>query len=273
MAISSGEGKLTNCIVGTASDWIRLALKENDLDQALSFCTKLQGEYNLMFSLFNNIFGQFLPHLREMFRENQQVAAEAVEEEINKGQIERAIQLLAQKQEEYLSLHQKYTHFFAALLDHLVQVRGEEGFFKALEEIGERLKPGIEKQSEMSTDEFVSLTKTLHSQNFARFKVEEDEYKFTFSLDPCGTGGKLLRSGFYESNKGYVTINPEWPGICKGRSVPAYCAHCLFWFEVLPVRWFGRPLQITSPPRSPDAPCIIQIYKEVSKIPTNYYGA
>lgn len=252
---------------GTISDHIRSALEQEDPDQALADCAKLPNEYALMFSLFNNIFTAFLPYLIKNFFENQSLKAKAIEQQIRRGEAKQALRLLAEKQEEYGSLHQNYTLFFAHLLDHLLQTGGSKALFMALEQLGEHLKSGIARQEKMDSFQYASLMQAVHSQNLAHFTMEEGENKFTFSLSPCGTGGRLLRSGFYKSEKMYVPIGPALSCACKGRLVPAYCAHCLFWFEILPSRWFGRPLQATWPPEKPADPCMIYVYKDIRKIP------
>ena len=78
--------------------------------------------------------------------------------------------------------------------------------------------------------------------NPGAFTVEEDDEKFTFSMNPCGSGQRLWRNGAYRGENAFgVTIRGhDWS---YGRAgYPLYCTHCTFMNESLPINWYGLPL-------------------------------
>ena len=81
------------------------------------------------------------------------------------------------------------------------------------------------------------------------FTITEDEEKVTFSMNPCGSGQRLVRNGAYEGlpDGGVHAEAHDWSFDRKG--FPLYCTHCSFMNESLPIQWSGYPLYPSEPPR------------------------
>ena len=75
-----------------------------------------------------------------------------------------------------------------------------------------------------------TLAKVWH-YHVAKFRVEEEEHRFRFVLDPCGSGGRLFRGEFHLDSFHYGDeLSPlveEKHSIAFNREgAPHYCTHC-----------------------------------------------
>jgi hypothetical protein len=107
--------------------------------------------------------------------------------------------------------------------------------------------------------------------------MKEDKEKISMILDPCGSGGRMMRVGeidglpprteapffFGKTRKPY-----SWSWGKKG--VPYYCAHCCV-LEILDVERFGFPRRVVQFPKKPDQPCTWLFYKDPNAIPDIYF--
>ena len=104
------------------------------------------------------------------------------------------------------------------------------------------------------------------------FTIAEDDEKFTFSMNPCGSGQRLVRMGRYEGPNalGVTKRAHDWS---YGReNFPLYCTHCSFMNESLPIRWIGYPLYPSDPPEDYGRdPCTWYWYKDPADIPERHW--
>lgn len=104
------------------------------------------------------------------------------------------------------------------------------------------------------------------------FRVEEDDEKFTFIMDPCGSGGRLLRKGSYGPPLGFGLTSRAWPWSFNRENFPYYCTHCAFINESLPLRHNGIPSWPLDPPAAAGDACRWYIYKDKGAIPERFYA-
>ena len=74
------------------------------------------------------------------------------------------------------------------------------------------------------------------------FTITEDDEKVTFTMNPCGSGQRLVRKGLYEGPKGYGRTREAHDWSYGRKDFPLYCTHCSFMNESLPIQWSGYPL-------------------------------
>lgn len=65
----------------------------------------------------------------------------------------------------------------------------------------------------------------------ADFRVHEEDDRFVFTLDPCGSGGRLFRGKMWRDLYRYgQPLSPTVPGphpiVFMRRDAPSYCSHC-----------------------------------------------
>lgn len=112
-------------------------------------------------------------------------------------------------------------------------------------------------------------------------EYEEDEEKFTFRFDPCGSGGRILRGDTVEGTPARTSEPYGW-GVVQGehdfawnkRGVCYYCTHCCVVMQQKPIEAFGYPVRVVEPPIYPDktdAKCTWHVYKDPLKVPERFY--
>jgi hypothetical protein len=103
------------------------------------------------------------------------------------------------------------------------------------------------------------------------FEVGEDDEKLTFTMNPCGSGQRLVRLGKYgEDGFGSTDGAHSWTYGREG--FPLYCTHCAFMNEALPIRWIGYPVYPSDPPEDFEHdPCTWYWYKDPADIPERHF--
>jgi len=105
-----------------------------------------------------------------------------------------------------------------------------------------------------------------------KFSIHEDVEKFTFRLDPCGSGLRLWKKGFYDQKEPGKVSEKARPWTYNRKRFPYYCIHCPFLNELLPYESsYGSIMWPVDPPAGPDDICQWHIYKDRNKIPEKYY--
>ena len=104
-----------------------------------------------------------------------------------------------------------------------------------------------------------------------RFRIAEDDEKFTFYLDPCGSGGRLWKKGWYEPSRGGRLSVKARPWTYNRKDFPYYCIHCAFLNEILPYEVVGYPLVPVDPLQNAGDVCTWYVYKDPNRIPDRFY--
>jgi hypothetical protein len=106
------------------------------------------------------------------------------------------------------------------------------------------------------------------------FELVETEDRFTLRFDPCGTGGRTLRTEAPDAlpvSEEPHTWNHGEPGVC------VYCAHCIVLQEEMPIDRFGYPLRVIDPPRRTEdgltqgGQCQWTLFKDLAAVPDEVY--
>jgi len=108
--------------------------------------------------------------------------------------------------------------------------------------------------------------------------VTEEPGRFVFSLNPCGSGGRMRRIGELDKTPprteppyNFGKTKKAYPWSWGKKGVLYYCVHCCVMSEIMPIEWGGFPLRVIEYPDHPSDPCIAYIYKEPELIPEKYY--
>jgi len=104
-----------------------------------------------------------------------------------------------------------------------------------------------------------------------KIRIEEDAEKFVFTMEPCGSGGKLVRDGIYGPSTNFYRVRKPYLMTYGQRDFSVYCAHCIF-HEIVGIEETGVPLFIMVPPNKPgEEPCRMLLFKDPKEIPPEYY--
>ena len=214
--------------------------------------------------------------LEQLSRPTMDRAIEAIES----GDLERAKQLCEEMKHEWRVLHDVMVAGMGGLISFVQERLGDDGVADAWSWSLERgWKPHVEEIDRRDRRQIVDALAAnwrAHScsgtgPHPGAFTISEDDEKFTFAMNPCGSGQRLWRMGAYEGENalGVTRNGHDWS---YGReNFPLYCTHCSFMNELLPMRWIGYPLYPSDPPDDFDSdPCTWYWYKDPADIPDRH---
>ena len=200
--------------------------------------------------------------LEEMGKRNVDVLVEA----IDAGDLDRAKYLAKRMHQECLAMHDALIDWITGILTFVGRRLGYETLHDAHQE-------GCRAWIEPLTEIFrgadvrrraVVLTKILRG-HMMPLSVEEDDEKFTFVLDPCGSGGRQIQAGKYEPPRDFLKIKTAQALSLGRENLPVYCSHHLF-EQLIPEEILGYPLFIVKPAEKlGEGPCRFYLYKDPKK--------
>ena len=193
-----------------------------------------------------------------------------VQEAIDAGDKEKAKDLAKRMYREFNYLHDGYMFWVTGLLTYIYKNYGIEAVEKAEREahtIEAKVvfKPS-EKKDIRSLVEHMAGGMRGHLQPIT---VKEDDEKITVTMEPCGSGERLIQKGGYEAGLARVK-NPH--RITWGmRDFPIYCVHCPV-MEMLDIENTGDFISahIVHEPLCEEH-CHFTFYKNPKDIPEKFY--
>ena len=215
--------------------------------------------------------------LHEMSRPTMDRAIEA----IDNGDTETARRLCEAMKHEWRALHDLMVEGIAGLISYIAESQGESAVEDAWRYGNERTwKDDVEKIVSYPRREIVkalAATWRAHSTSGVgpkpgAFTITEDHEKFTFSMNPCGSGQRLVQRGKYEGETGFRTTDEAHTWSYGRKDFPLYCTHCAFMNEVQPIEWLGFPIYPSDPPDDYGKdPCVWYWYKDPADIPARHW--
>jgi hypothetical protein len=112
-------------------------------------------------------------------------------------------------------------------------------------------------------------------------EFEEDEKRYTFRFDPCGSGSRIMRGDEIEGSPSRMEPPFGW-GVTKEKhdfawnkeGVCYYCSNCCVVQLLKPIDAFGYPVRVVEPPTYPSEAakkCTFHVYKDPREVPERYY--
>ena len=254
------------------SDLLIEALNDGDKEKALTLTKGLAKEF---VAIHKNLWGtavDLFHFIDDVFRKSQAAMAEDIEKDIENNSFKEAAVKVEEKKEQHLALHDLYLEIIEAIQSMTANIFGEDVLYEALRDTAEKKKFWFENVIKLPVEDLVRHSAELLKMHTGHCVIEEDEEKFTFVMDPCGSGGRLWRN---ETKGGlgktvYTTKKPH-PQNLMQKGLPGYCAHCPVWNSLLPVEWFGHPLWVFDLPTEPADACRVHIFKDPGNVPEGYY--
>ena len=208
-----------------------------------------------------------------------------IKEAIRKGRTEDALELVDYLLPEGKRLHDLMCDWVYAELDFIARHMGEEAVCQAIRYAGETIRqPYIHHIERLTVEERVYLqAEGMRSHRsgpgeLGNIEIQEEEDRYVLSFDPCGSGGRMRRTGQLDRipprtgppfHFGVTSNAYPWSWGKKG--VPYYCLHCCIWSEILPIEWIGYPIRITDYTDDPEEPCRFLFYKDPKRIPHYFF--
>lgn len=202
---------------------------------------------------------------------------------IKDGETDKAIALCEDLRDERIVLHDFFADCTTALFTWVGENLGEETlpdmFTHCFENSAQRQifdLMNMDMDRGLEAELLVRGCWVAHSCSGAgehpgAFRLEEDDEKFTFAMDPCGSGGRLWRRGRYGPPCDFAATSKAYPWSFHREDFPYYCIHCSFMNESMPMRYLGFPIWPVDPPAAADDVCRWYVYKDKWGVPQSYY--
>jgi len=208
--------------------------------------------------------------------------ADRIVEAIRAGDDETAVRLCEAMRHEWRFLHDLMAELILGLISFVQEQGGDDAVESAwrstMQRGWRRDTATIVARDRGKIVAALAATWRAHSTSGVgphpgRFSIEEDDEKFIFRMNPCGSGQRLWRMGRYRGSDAYG-ITAEAHDWSYGRAgFPLYCTHCSFMNEILPIEWYGQPLYPSDPPDDFDVdPCTWYWYKDPARIPDRHWS-
>jgi hypothetical protein len=204
--------------------------------------------------------------LKEMGTRTLDLVLEAIEA----GDKKKARELAQRMYREFNHLHDGYMIWVTGLLTYIYNNYGIEAVEKA-ERQAHSIEAKIAFKPSEETDvrsRFEHLLAGMRG-HLQPIIVEEDEEKFTITMNPCGSGERIIRLGGYES--GLARVKEPHCITWGMKDFPIYCVHCPV-MGMLDIEKTGNFnfVQDVSDPIGRER-CHFVFYKDPAQIPEKYY--
>ncbi|MBU1671489.1 MAG: hypothetical protein KKF41_10610 [Actinobacteria bacterium] len=208
---------------------------------------------------------------------------ERIESRIRSGDIDGALALCEDLTDERIILHDLLAEAATALATWLARELGEDSLYEAFVFVFEQsavrqvyslVATGADRGIEaamLARNCWVAHSCSGAGEHGGCFEILEDDEKFTFVMDPCGSGGRMWRKGLYEGSEGFALTECAHPWSYNRRGFPAYCTHCAVLNELLPYRHLGYFTWPVEPPADAAGPCRWYVYKDRLGVPARFY--
>jgi len=186
-----------------------------------------------------------------------------VRDAIQGGRTDEALKIMEHRLTGNKSMHDRLLLHIDDILTHLASL-GEEEIEKAFRK---RYYPMVNNllSKAPSVEEILQFFIEDHKNHYSDFTVVEEPERYVMRLDPCGSGGRLMRS------KIVGRTQKAYPWSWSRGDVSYYCPHCCLAFEIIPIELRSYPIAIIECPKKPEAPCINYYYKKPELIPDKYF--
>lgn len=192
---------------------------------------------------------------------------------IKEGRIQDALAGVDAIWAEGRPIHDFYGDMCAVFCDFIASELGEDGVERAWRYLGEKLwKPVFVEAAKAGGEALAGLYAMFLRSHGYDFRVVEDEEMYTFYLDYCPSGQRLMVEGKLEGDKRHpmqhgVSKVPR-PWTFNKTGVPYYCGHTSLWFDLMPKEWnlpimSGRYGDFDAEGRVKGTPCMTFIRKRL----------
>ena len=184
-------------------------------------------------------------------------------ETLESGDRETAVKLASRMYAEFSAMHDLYRDWLTHTFSVVDRRFGDEALSEVLEET-------VKGFTDRHTDRYEgkSLKRRIQIMmaglrgHLQPIKIEEDDEKFTLTIDPCGSGGCQIQAGMYEGPEAFVKVKGPYPWTFNRTDFPVYCAHCFYQnkFPLVPGDDVSCKIVPADPPGR--APCKFYLYKK-----------
>jgi hypothetical protein len=193
-------------------------------------------------------------------------------EAIDAGEKDRAKDLAKRMYQEFNHLHDGYFFWVTGLLTYIYENHGIDAV-----EAAERKAHTIEAKVVFKPPEKTDIRSQVeHLASGLRghlqpITIKEDDEKITLTMQPCGSGERLVQMGGYDPEVGLARVRNPHRITWGMKDFPIYCVHCPV-MELLQIENTGKfgATHIVALPIYQGA-CQFAFYKNPDDIPEEFY--
>ena len=213
----------------------------------------------------NRVFTE--EELEEMGKRTVDLLTEAIEA----GDKERAKKLASRMYREFSAMHDLYVDWTAGFMDYIYSNYGEDALYQALRKVIGAYVGSMVDVRNVDFRRRVQWAAGSMRGHLQPMKVEEDEEKVCITMEPCGSGQRLVQEGAYESPRNLALMMKSLAMTWGMNDFPVYCTHCPV-LEILSIEQLGYLANVTFPSQKvAEGPCKLCIYKSVEDTPKELY--
>jgi len=191
-------------------------------------------------------------------------------EAIDAGDSKKAKAMAQRMYKEFNHLHDGYFTWVTGLQTYIYEHMGVDAV-EAAERLAHTLETRIAWIPSGETD-FRARVENLVSAfrgHLQPITVQEDDEKVTITMEPCGSGERLIQKGGYE--KGLAKVKEAHHITWGMKNFPLYCVHCPV-MEMLDIENAGdfAFCHFAADPIGKEH-CQFVLYKDVANIPEEFY--
>lgn len=193
-------------------------------------------------------------------------------EAIDAGDKDRAKELAQRMSREFCHLHDGYGIWVSGLQSYIYKKLGVDALEEAEREAHTMEAKTVFKPSEKT--DLRSLVEHLAGGlrgHMQPIKIVEDDRMISLTMQPCGSGERIIQSGAYKPEVGLSTVKDPHPITWGKKGFPIYCVHCPV-MEMLQIEATGSfgACHIVADPIYHGA-CQFVFYKNPADIPEEFY--
>lgn len=190
---------------------------------------------------------------------------------LDRGDIEEAKECVKKMEKEAKHSHDTMVNFVWILLTYIGEKYGDKEVIKALQFRHVRVEQDQKRMLTMSPEEAIRHKLMIHRGHHSRMTLIEEKDRFVLKLDPCNTGGRLMREEIKKMKGNIGRTKKAHPESWNRSGVSYYCVHCAQNSIVSMERGAPHPTWIYERSDSPGAPCYQYYYKSTEDVPEKYF--
>lgn len=191
-------------------------------------------------------------------------AAEEMAALIDRGDHAAVLRRYDELERGFRNVHDLYREWLSLLLTYVYREHGVDALEACLRHSSEaRWMPWMLEEVKRDARERITEWAALMLANFATFRLEEDDEKFTLHQDPCGSCGRQIRQGCHEPPLDIAIVTEKHPITFNAGNVTVYQTHLAVMHTIMPIEKIGAPWPaIRCPAGATGGPCQIVLYKD-----------
>ncbi len=190
---------------------------------------------------------------------------------LDKGDLEEARKCAQVMEQEAKHAHDLMVDFVWVLLSFIGKRYGDDEVVKAMRFRHEGQPQVAERMLGMSPEDAVRFKTMIHRAHHSRMTLKEEEDRFVLKLDPCNTGGRMLRQGLDQPPMNLKKFQKKLPESWNQTDVSYYCGHCALHSIMGVEKGAPHPTWIYDRPKNPRDPCYQYCYKKTQDIPEEFF--